>query len=177
MNTSPACEHCAHLQGTSQCGRPVPSYWNAATNQRRSRLCVPITAERSDRKVLAAGGCAADRKRHSSRRVTGLMRRCRRGRMTPLIPPSVTATGTTANETHPLLDRAPPLSSHRRAVGKLPVEQADLHPLRQTEVVAHMIGAIAAFASRNATPLRARASSLIMWALQYGSRTPSTTIA
>ena len=55
MNTSPACEHCAHLQGTSQCGRPVPSYWNAATNQRRSRLCVPISAERSDRKVLGGG--------------------------------------------------------------------------------------------------------------------------
>ena len=52
---APLCQDCAHLQGTSQCGRPVPSYWNPATNQRRSRLSTPISAERSDRKVLGGG--------------------------------------------------------------------------------------------------------------------------
>lgn len=52
MNVSPSCEMCAHLQGKTQCGRPVPSYWNPATNQRRSRVASSIEMERSDRKVL-----------------------------------------------------------------------------------------------------------------------------
>ena len=55
MSAAPVCQDCAHLQGTAQCGRPVASFWNAATNQRRSRLSVPISAERSDRKVLGGG--------------------------------------------------------------------------------------------------------------------------
>lgn len=48
MSDLPSCADCAHLQGTSQCGRPVASYWNPATNQRRSRLTVAATFERSN---------------------------------------------------------------------------------------------------------------------------------
>ena len=55
MSDAPACIDCAHLQGTSQCGRPVPSYWNSATSQRRSRLAVEASLERSDRKVFGRG--------------------------------------------------------------------------------------------------------------------------
>jgi hypothetical protein len=50
----PSCTDCEHLQGKAQCGRPVPSYWNPATNQRRSRLSVEAHLERSDRKVFGA---------------------------------------------------------------------------------------------------------------------------
>lgn len=52
MSDVPSCQDCAHLQGTSRCGRPVASYWNPATNQRRSRLAVAATFERSDRKFF-----------------------------------------------------------------------------------------------------------------------------
>lgn len=52
--SAPSCTDCIHLQGTSTCGRPVPSYWNPATNQRRSRVAAPIAMERTDRKVLGS---------------------------------------------------------------------------------------------------------------------------
>ncbi len=54
MASKPSCTDCIHLQGTSICGRPVASYWNPATNQRRSRVASPIAMERSDRKVLGS---------------------------------------------------------------------------------------------------------------------------
>jgi hypothetical protein len=49
---APSCDDCIHLQGKAQCGRPVPSYWNPATNQRRSRVAASIEIERSTRKVI-----------------------------------------------------------------------------------------------------------------------------
>lgn len=54
MRLEPPCADCIHLQGTSTCGRPVPSYWNPATSQRRSRVASSIEMERSDRKVLGS---------------------------------------------------------------------------------------------------------------------------
>lgn len=54
MNLEPPCTDCVHLQGTSICGRPVPSYWNPATGQRRSRVASSIAMERSDRKVFGS---------------------------------------------------------------------------------------------------------------------------
>jgi hypothetical protein len=50
--TAPDCADCAHLQGTSQCGRPVPRYYNPATRQYRSRIAVSAAFERSDRKFF-----------------------------------------------------------------------------------------------------------------------------
>lgn len=52
--TAPACFDCIHLQGKTICGRPVPSYWNPAANQRRSRVASSIQMERTDRKVLGS---------------------------------------------------------------------------------------------------------------------------
>jgi hypothetical protein len=54
MKLDPPCTGCIHLQGKAICGRPVPSYWNPATNQRRSRVASSIEMERSDRKVLGS---------------------------------------------------------------------------------------------------------------------------
>lgn len=44
---SPSCSACAHFQGRLTCSRPVASFWNPATNQRRSRLSVDARIERS----------------------------------------------------------------------------------------------------------------------------------
>lgn len=54
MGQTPSCTDCVHLQGKTICGRPVPSYWNPARNQRRSRVASSIEMERSDRKVLGS---------------------------------------------------------------------------------------------------------------------------
>ena len=50
----PDCHDCIHLQGKTTCGRPVPSYWDPARNQRRSRVARSIESERTDRKVLGS---------------------------------------------------------------------------------------------------------------------------
>lgn len=57
----PDCADCAHCWRGVTCQRPVPSYWNAATNQRRSRLHVGIAVERSDARVFAASRLARQR--------------------------------------------------------------------------------------------------------------------
>jgi len=54
LQNVPECADCIHLQGKTTCGRPVPSYWNPATNQRRSRVAASIEMERTDRKVLGS---------------------------------------------------------------------------------------------------------------------------
>lgn len=49
---APACTDCAHLQGKSTCTRPVPRFWNPATNQYRSRLSIGTQFERSNKKFF-----------------------------------------------------------------------------------------------------------------------------
>ena len=57
----PDCADCAHCWRGITCQRPVPSYWNAATSQRRSRLHVGIAVERSDARVFGSRGSARQR--------------------------------------------------------------------------------------------------------------------
>jgi len=53
MTEAPPCAGCRHYHANSdRCQRPVPSYWNAAANQRRSRLWTSAAAERVDGKTL-----------------------------------------------------------------------------------------------------------------------------
>ena len=54
MSEPPTCGDCRHFNPKAgTCNRPVASTWNAATNQRRSRLCTPATSERQGVKTLA----------------------------------------------------------------------------------------------------------------------------
>jgi hypothetical protein len=52
MTAAPLCADCRHCHASITCTRPVESFWNPATNQRRSRLHVAVTFERSDRKFF-----------------------------------------------------------------------------------------------------------------------------
>lgn len=52
MTDGPDCNDCAYLQGRLTCGRPVASHWNPATSQRRSRLSVDASTERSSQRSL-----------------------------------------------------------------------------------------------------------------------------
>lgn len=50
---TPSCLNCLHVNPRAEtCNRPVPSHWNPATRQRRSRLSVPIASERSGERTL-----------------------------------------------------------------------------------------------------------------------------